>query len=134
MRCLNRNKIVFYYSSLLEEIELKDESGFLTGEKKAIYSNPIELRANISKSTGNTETTQFGLSENYDKVIVMDKLPTGLNEYSRLWIDIVPQLDENGALVVDENGKAITHHDYIVKDVSKSLNSVSIGISKVKVS
>ena len=56
-----------------------------------------------------------------------------IDEYSILWIDRVPQLDENGALALNDEGEVITPHDYIVKKVARSLNSVSIAISKVNV-
>lgn len=45
-----------------------------------------------------------------------------------------PQVDETGALVTNDDGEVITPHDYIVKKVAKSLNSVSVAISKVTVS
>ena len=44
------------------------------------------------------------------------------------------QVDETGALVTNDDGEVITPHDYIVKKVAKSLNSVSVAISKVTVS
>lgn len=51
-----------------------------------------------------------------------------------LWVDKTPQVDETGALVTNNDGEVITPHDYIVKKVAKSLNSVSVAISKVTVS
>ena len=40
---------------------------------------------------------------------------------------------EPGSLAVDENGEILTPWDYIVKKVARSLNSVSIAITKVNV-
>lgn len=57
-----------------------------------------------------------------------------IDEYTVLWVDTVPTVDEDGVLAVNENGEILTPHDYIVKKVAKSLNSVSIAISKVNVS
>ena len=48
--------------------------------------------------------------------------------------DRTPQLDEEGNLAVNEKDEVITPHDYIVKKVAKSLNVVSLAISKVSVS
>jgi hypothetical protein len=76
----------------------------------------------------------FGDNESYDKVIVMDNEAPTLDIYSVLWVDTVPLLDNTGALALDESGKVITPYDYIVKKVAKSLNSVSIAISKVTIS
>lgn len=133
MRCLRRNKSKFYYALYDKTIPLIDEYGNETGQYGVDYGNPEQYSANISAAKGETQTRQFGESESYDKVIVLDQNAPPLNEYSILWIDTVPQLDENGALAVDEEGKIITPHDYIVKKVARSLNSVSLAISKVNV-
>ena len=83
---------------------------------------------------GETQTRQFGENESYDKVIVMNSDAPPIDEYAVLWVDRIPQLDENGDLAVNEKGEVITPHDYIVKKVAKSLNVVSLAISKVSVS
>ena len=94
----------------------------------------MEFFANISAAKGETSTRQFGESESYDKVIVMGTDAPAIDEYTVLWIDKTPQIDETGALATDDNGELITPFDYIVKKVAKGLNSVSIAISKVNVS
>ena len=43
------------------------------------------------------------------------------------------RVDTDGALAKSETGEIITPHDYIVKKVARSLNSVSIAICKVNV-
>ena len=60
----------------------------------------------------------FGGLENYDKVIVTDWMDCPINEQTVLWIDKTPNDGE---------------HDYIVRRVARSLNSISIAVSKVKV-
>ena len=97
-------------------------------------SFPVEFSANISAAKGETSTRQFGESESYDKVIVMGTDAPPIDEYTVLWVDKTPQVDETGALVTNDDGEVITPHDYIVKKVAKSLNSVSVAISKVTVS
>ena len=67
-------------------------------------------------------------------MIVIDNDAPDIDEYTVLWVDTVPTVDEDGVLTVNENGEILTPHDYIVKKVAKSLNSVSIAISKVTVS
>ena len=56
------------------------------------------------------------------------------DEYSVLWVDTMSQLNEDGTLAVNEDGETITPYDYIVKKVAKSLNVVSVAVSKVSVS
>lgn len=133
MVCMSRNKSRFFYALYVSKEGATDEYGNLTGGVSITYDKPHEHRANISAAKGETQTRQFGESENYDKVIVMDGDAPPIDEYSILWIDTVPQLDEKGELAVNDDGEVLTPHDYIVKKVARSLNSVSIAISKVNV-
>lgn len=134
MRCMNRNKVRFFYSLYEGREPIVNEQGRKTGEYKVIRGNPIEGRANISAAKGETQTRQFGENESYDKVIVMDFVKPPIDEYSVLWIDSEPQLNDDGSLAVNDEGEVITPHDYVVKKVAKSLNCVSIAVSKVTVS
>ena len=126
MRTLTRNKIRIFYANYREKIPRKDEYGNLTGEYDIAYDNPVEIKANVSAARGEVTTRQFGDDESYDRVIVLDdpKLPIAVT--SILWIDTLPEITEDGSTK--------TPHDYIVKQVATSLNSVSIAVSKVNVS
>lgn len=134
MKCMSRNKVKFFYSLYEKRVPITDEYGNATGEYEVLHGNPVEFFANVSAAKGEATTRQFGDNESYDKVIVMDNDAPFLDIYSVLWVDTVPQLDEDGALALDDKGEIITPYDYIVKKVAKSLNSVSIAISKVTVS
>ena len=134
MRCMNRNKVKFFYSLYEGREAIEDEYGNVTGEYDVKHGKPTEGYANISAAMGETQTRQFGESEAYDKILVMGKDALPIDEYSVLWVDIEPMLNSDGSLMVDEEGNVITPHDYIVKKVAKSLNNISIAISKVSVS
>ena len=125
MRCMARNKSKFYHASYIGEIEITDDYGNLTGEYKLAYENPIKMFANVSAAQGETQSRQFGESESYDKVIVLDDRNAPIDEYSILWVDTLPHLNEDGT--------TDTPHDYVVKKVARGLNGVSIAISKVDV-
>ena len=79
----------------------------------------------MSSARGEVTTRQFGDNENYDRVIVMTGSDSPIDESSILWIDTPP--------VLEPDGTTKTPHDYIVKQVAPSLNSVSIAVSKVTV-
>lgn len=134
MRCMNLNKQRFFYALYTGREELEDEYGNKSGEYKLLYSNPVEYFANISAARGETQSNQFGENIVYDKSIILDKGAVDLDEYSILWIDSEPELDANGALVLNEDGTVKTPHDYIVKKVAMSLHSELLAISKVTVS
>lgn len=120
MRCMTRNKVTFFYALYDHKEEIIDEYGNATGQYEVFYTDPIRTTGNISPSQGEMQTRQFGDSDIYDKVIILDNPKTLINEHAILWVDTLP---------TDTN----TPHDYIVKKVARSLNGVAIAISKVNV-
>ena len=146
MRTLLRNKQKFWYCTYVGEAELIDELGNRTGEKAILYSQPVEMWANISHATGFSNTEQFGNLENYDKVIVTDDMNCPITESSVLFVDKQPEYTEvtsndvveSNTLFGDDEITEISYtlpkYDYIVRRVSPSLNSVSIAMRKVTVS
>ena len=125
MRSMIRNKTKFYYASYMGETAIIDEQGHETGEQEITYGKPRETLGNVSAAQGEMQNRQFGESESYDRVIVLDDRNTPIDEYAILWVDTLPLLNEDGS--------TDTPHDYIVKRVARSLNGVSIAISKVNV-
>ena len=125
MRCMVRNKSKFYYASYVDETEIIDDHGNATGEYAVRYSNPTESYGNISAAQGEMQSRQFGESESYDRVIVLDDRNATINEHSILWVDSLPLLNADGT--------TSTPHDYIVKKVARSLNGISVAIRKVNV-
>ena len=133
MRCLTRNKRAFFYALHDGQTEINDEYGNATGQYEVSYTKPVKMYGNISAAQGEIQSRQFGESETYDKVIVLDNQLAPIDEYSILWVDSLPKLTANGGLALNDRGDVVTPHDYIVKKVARSLNSVSIAISKVTV-
>ena len=125
MRLLHRNKVRIFYANYRDKIPLKDEYGNMTGEYEIVYDTPVEVKANVSAARGEATTRQFGDDESYDRIIVLDDPRIPIAVTSIFWIDTLPEIAEDGS--------ADTPHDYIVKQVAASLNSVSIAVSKVNV-
>ena len=125
MRCLNRNKVRIFYANYRDKVPLRDEYGNLTGEYKISYDAPSEIKANVSAARGEATTRQFGEDESYDRIVVLDDPTFPVTTTSIFWIDTIPEIGEDGS--------TNTPHDYIVKQVATSLNSVSIAVSKVNV-
>ena len=126
MRTLTRNKIRIYYANYRSKTAIKDEYGNLTGEHEISYENPVAVMANVSAARGESTTRQFGEDVRYDRIIVLDDPAFPIAETSIIWIDTPPEIKSDGSTE--------TPHDYIVKQVATSLNSVSIAVSKVNVS
>lgn len=125
MKTLTRNKIRIYYANYRNKTALKDEYGNLTGEYKITYGDPVAVMANVSAARGESTTRQFGEDVSYDRIIILDNPTFPISETSILWVDTPPEISEGGTTE--------TPHDYIVKQVAPSLNSVSIAVSKVNV-
>ena len=121
---MTRNKVTFYYALHSGQTEIFDEYGNATGQYSVTYGTPTKALGNVSAAQGEMQTRQFGDSESYDKVIVLDDVNAPIDEYSILWVDNLPDM-------IGDTTQ--TPHDYVVKKVARSLNSVSIAISKVRV-
>lgn len=124
MRCLERNKLPFWYCLYSGEEPVYDEYGNEVSEPHVIYEDPIRMYANISQASGYSQTEQFGNLADYDKVIVTDDMECPIDEHTVLFVDKYPEYN-------DENDLAF---DYVVRRVAKSLNSISIAIRKVETS
>ena len=117
--------IRIFYANYVGRDPVIDEYGNKTGEYRILYSKPLETTGNVSAARGEVTTRQFGDDESYDRVIVMDDPSVPIDKSSILWIENMP--------VIKSDGTTETPHDYIVKQVALSLNSVSIAVSKVNV-
>ena len=148
LRTLARNQRKFHYCLLTGTVSVYDADGNATGETQSVYSEAVELNANISQATGYAQQEQFGQLDGYDKVIVFADPDTPIEESSVLFIDKEPEFRaETIYTMVDsdgENGETISTlteteiqipiFDYTVRRVARSLNSVSIAAAKVKIS
>ena len=124
MRSQQKNKRKFWYASAGTTVtEATDAAGNYTGEWVTEYGKPGYAYANISANRGNAYEEEFGASLDYDRVITDCDVNLGIDEKSRLWIEVEPDLENDSV-----------PHDYIVKKVARSLNSVTIAIKKVDVS
>ena len=124
MKVMERNKRTFWYCLYDRKEPIIDEDGNETGEEQIVYKPVQSLRANISAASGSSQVEQFGNLAGYDKVIVTDDTSCHIDENTVLFIDKDPAYDEDGKPL----------YDYMVKRVARSLNSVSIAVTKVSVS
>ena len=122
MRTLVRNKQTIYYALYSSSTDTVDEYGDYTGEPTATYSDPVELKANVSASRGNAEGELFGIDLDYSRTICIEGTDCPIKEDSILWIGRVP--DDKGTV----------KHNYIVKAVAISLNNTVYAVKEVNVS
>ena len=126
MKCMEKNKRLFYFAKFVKSEMTVDEYGNETGEYKTTLSKPMECHANVSPASGSVDTQFFGNNVDYDRVIVIESPFPDIDENTVLWVDRMPILSADGS-------NTGTPHDYIVKRRAESLNSLSLAISKVNV-
>lgn len=124
MRAQMRNRQKIYHSEYSKKSEpIKDEYGNETGEYQYAYSEPQEMKINISPPTGEVSSEAFGGIENYDAILLTYDKKCPISENSRIWFGIEP---------MDSVGNAVAHNYEVVK-ASPSLNVLRYAISKVKI-
>lgn len=120
---LEENQREFYYQLYITETDELDEEGNLTGDTELVYSAPIKASSMISENTSETAEMPFGKDLVYDKMIsTVQDLP--IDEYSRLFIDVVP--------VLNEDGTTDTKPDYKVKKVAKGIYQKVWAIQRIE--
>ena len=142
MRLMKRNLKPLWYSLYRGNMKLYDEDGYETGEKRVLYDEPVNMMCNISPATGRAVQEQFGVIENYDKIVMTDKMDCPINENTILYIDEKPkrkmmlkiQFAVNPFGDVTFKTAVKSYKQYIVKRVAKSLNHISYAVMEVKVS
>lgn len=124
MKAMERNKQKFWYALYERSEPILDEDGNEVGEQ-SIYGNPVKEKGNISAARGSTENDLFGVNAVYTKTI--NPMPNNcpIDESSILWIEVEP--------VIEEDGRTVTAHDYVVSQVAESLNHKAYAISRVDV-
>ena len=126
MRCLFKLMKTVWYANYESAAPMVDGDGYETGEKDVTYSDPVQLRINVSAARGTSDMEQFGNQLDYDKVLVTNDVNIPLTEESVMWIDTSP--------VIDGQGKTDTPWDYVVRRIARSVNYVQIAVKKVVVS
>ena len=118
MKLLKRNLQTIYYKVYLGATEVLDDEGNETGEKEIAYSSVYSTQGNVSEATGNVSHEQFGLLDNYDKVVLLDSTELPIAEDTIFYLDKDEPTED-------------TVFNYRVKRISKSLNVLAIALEKV---
>lgn len=122
MRNARVNQKTIYYATYQDNIPIMD-GDYETGEYESGYSNPIEVKMNVSASKGEASVQPFGTDVQYSKVLCTCDMDLPIDENTVLWVDIAPTLNEDGSTDTD--------YDYKVIKVAKGLQNVLYAIEKV---
>lgn len=124
MRDLKRNQQTFYYALYtgMEEIT-EPNSTIKTGERKKTYTDPVEMKANISPARGYADLKIFGKGLDYSKTICTCEMDCPITEESVLWIEKSPHGENN----------TTTSYNYIVTQIARGLDNILYAVRKVDI-
>lgn len=119
MRDLQRNKRTIWYANHIRDETVVDEFGNETSETLPVYTDPVQLRVNISGATGEAVAEVFGAFTDYSRTITTADVHCPLKQYSRVWFGVDP---------------ASNSHNYEVVRVADTLNGLAYALREVTVS
>lgn len=105
MRTLNRNKRTIYYALLTGEDTTLDEYGNETGEPKPVYGDAVELKCNVSATTGADAVQAFGNFTNYSRTMCVADTNCPIDENTIVWFGIEPTKPYNYIVVRKADSK-----------------------------
>lgn len=131
MRSLKRQQQQVWFSKIHERLD-----GIDTIQE---CDKLIMVKMTCSVTSGTPEETAAGIVPDYDRYLTYHKSKfkpsLGLEEGMAVWVDVIPELDENGNLVMgDDEVTPVTPPDYTLKRIldTKKGDVVRYGIVKLK--
>lgn len=114
MRSLKRQQQQVWFSKIHERLD-----GIDTIKE---WDKPIMVKMTCSVTSGTPEEIAAGIVPDYDRYLTYHKSrfkpSLGLEEGMSVWVDVVPELDEGGNLILGDDGVTpITPPDYILKRI-----------------
>lgn len=129
MRQLEREKRGIWFAEYAGKTPVIDDYGQLTGEYYILYGKPQLITPTVSPRAGNSWFDGFGVGVDCDRTAIIDRIGVGVTETCVLWVDVRPELDDSGELVM-EDGIPKVPYDYTVKMVAESYNYTAIAMKK----
>ena len=124
MRGLVRQKQKVYWSRISEKTQGLD--------RIKVYEKPVLYSFSVSSTAGTPEEIAAGIVPDYDRYITSFNRNFHPQEADIFWIDRIPQIREDGSLILDEDGEPTVLPDYTLKKIldTQKGNIARYGISK----
>ena len=107
MRCLKRQT---------QEIWFSVKSMAYTGiDETSVYSKPEMHKFSVSPTGSTPEDYAAGIVPDYDRYITSFDRNFQPIEGMQCWIDVTPEIDKDGNLVMTEDGEPTVFPDYTLK-------------------
>lgn len=124
MRGLVRQKQKVYWSRITEKTERLD--------RIKVYEKPVLYSFSVSSTAGTPEEIAAGIVPDYDRYITSFNRNFHPQEADIFWIDRIPQISEDGSLILNKDGEPTVLPDYTLKKIldTQKGNIARYGISK----
>lgn len=86
-------------------------------DKTLVYSKPQKKNISVSATAGTPEELSAGIVPDYDRYITVFDRTFQPKEGNVLWIDAVPEISEDGALILDGDNSPTVLPDYRLKRI-----------------
>lgn len=108
----------------------KDDSDLVSGY---VYGIPEKHRFSVSPSSGIPTEMNFGILPSYDRYIISYDRDFTPSEGTFLYVDVTPELDDDGTLLLGEDGEPTVKPDYVLDRVYDTQKGIlaRYGIRKV---
>lgn len=111
MRSLKKQCQPVWFTKITEE---SDDDGELI----KIYSKPVKYSMSVSATAGTPEELAAGIVPNYDRYITSHNRDLKPAEGDMVFVDVIPQTDQDGNLVMKEDGiTPVTVPDYKIEKI-----------------
>ena len=131
MRSLKRQQQEVWFSQVHERLD-----GIDTIQE---WDKPAMVKITCSATSGTPEEIAAGIVPDYDRYLTYHKSrfnsPLSLAEGMSVWVDVTPELDENGNLIMsDDEVTPVIPPDYTLKRIidTKKGSAARYGIEKIK--
>lgn len=113
MRSPVRDRQKIWFSSIIEHNDGID--------KWSEYGKPVMKKMTVSTGVGQPGQISPGLVVDYDREVVNYDHSFIQTEGNAVWVDVVPQLDDEGNLVIGDDGVTpATPPDYWIKQIFRT--------------
>ena len=107
MRCLKRQT---------QEIWLSVKSMAFTGiDETSVYSKPEMHKFSVSPTGSTPEDYAAGIVPDYDRYITSFDRTFNPIEGTQCWVDVTPEIAQDGSLVMTDDGEPTVFPDYTLK-------------------
>ena len=107
MRCLLRQTQELWFSV--------KKMGFTGIDETSTFSKPQKYRFTVSATGSTPEDYAAGIVPDYDRYITSFDRTFNPIEGTQVWVDVTPELDENGYIKLTDDGEPTVPPDYTLK-------------------